>query len=78
MFSNHTIQYLDSTPNYYKFTSNKPGKTILISGGIHGDEANGMFVALEFFKYLQKNSHELKSFSLMFQPKHLSPELTYY
>lgn len=72
MFSNHTLQYSNTQLNYYVYKSNKPGKTVLISGGIHGNEANGMFVALEFFQYLKKHS-ELFSGTIIVAP-HLNPE----
>ncbi len=56
MLTQHSIK-LDQKNRiqYYIYKSPLPGKTVLISGGIHGDEANGMFVCIEFIKYLKAN-----------------------
>ena len=42
-------------PHVYTITSTKPGPTVAILGGVHGDEYEGVIAALWLAKFLQSN-----------------------
>ena len=42
-------------PQVYTITSTKPGPTVAILGGVHGDEYEGVIAALWLAKFLQSN-----------------------
>lgn len=58
----------ESSLNYYIYDSNKPGKTIAIIGGTHGNEPIGSIVIKNLIEKINKKEITLKSGKLILIP----------
>ena len=46
----------DENIKIHQFKFNRKGPKILVTGGVHGNESNGMLVCMEFINYIKKHS----------------------
>jgi len=49
----------DENIKIHQFKFNRKGPKILVTGGVHGNESNGMLVCMEFINYIKKHSEKL-------------------